>query len=90
LTNAFGFAVAPDIGGQNCLVSFVNQIAYGLANEMIGNGVTRQAILREQRPFLFDVIRFGERAVHFKVVAPAGEFDAVVAHGFDFGREFGE
>src|SRR5450755_3482690 len=37
LADAFGFAVAPDISGQNCFVSFVNQIAYGLANEMIGN-----------------------------------------------------
>ena len=40
--------------------------------------------------FFLHVIGFGERAVHFKVVAPAGEFHAVVAHGFDLGREFGE
>ena len=33
---------------------------------------------------------FGEGAVHLEVVAPAGEFHAVVAHGFDFGGEFGE
>ena len=32
----------------------------------------------------------GQRAVHFKVVAPAGEFHAVVAHFFDERQEFRE
>ncbi len=59
-------------------------------DEVRGNRETFQAVLGEQRPFLFAIIGLGERAVHFKMVAPAGEFHAVVAHGFDFGREFGE
>ena len=47
-------------------------------------------MLLEQRPFFLDVIGFGERAVHFKMIAPTGELDAVVTHGFDFRRQFRE
>ena len=49
-----------------------------------------EAVLFEERPFLFAVIRFAERAIHFKVVAPAGEFHAVVAHLFDEREELRE
>ena len=90
LADAFGFAIAPDVGGQDRLVPFVNQIADGLADQVRGNGVAGKAVFGEQRPFLFDVIRFAERPVHFKVVAPAGEFHAVVAHRLDLGRKFRE
>jgi hypothetical protein len=38
LADAFRFAVAPDVGGQNGLVPFVNQIAHGLADEVGGDG----------------------------------------------------
>ena len=90
LADTFGFAVAPDIGGQNGLVPFVNQIAHGLADEVVGNGVAREAVFGEERPFLFGVIGFGEGAIHFKVVAPAGEFHAVVTHFFDERQQFRE
>jgi hypothetical protein len=83
LANAFRFAIAPDVGGQNRFVPFIDQIADRLADEMIGNGETIKPVFGEQRPFLFAVIRFGERAINFKMVAPAGEFHAVVAHFFD-------
>ena len=90
LADAFGFAIAPNVGGQYCLVPLVNQIAHGLTHEMRRDGKTFQVVFRKQRPFPFDVIGFGERTVHFEVIAPAGEFHAVVAHRFDFGREVGE
>ena len=53
LADAFGFAVAPDIGGQNRLVPFVNQIAHGLADEVRGNGMAGQAMLRRAAPISF-------------------------------------
>ena len=90
LADALGLAVAPDIGGKNRLVAFVDQVAHGLADQVRGNGMAGKPVLREQRPFVGDVIRLGQGAVHIKVVAPAGEFHAVVAHGLDLGSEFGE
>ena len=45
LADAFGLAVAPDIGGQNGPVPFVNQIAHGLADEVTGNGKTFHPVL---------------------------------------------
>ena len=73
-----------------CTANVLAKIAHGLADEVRGDGVARETVLLEQRPFLLAVIGLGDRAVHFKVVAPAGEFHAIVAHGFDFGREFGK
>ena len=71
-------------------MAFVNAVADGLADEVVGNGIAGEAVLGEEGPFLFDVIGFGEGAVHFEMVAPAGEFDAVVAHFFGEGQEVGE
>ena len=90
LADAFRLAIAPNVGRENGLVPLVNQIAHGLPDEVRGNRVAGESVLGEQRPFLFYVIRFGEGAVHFKMVAPAGEFHAVVAHFFDERQEFGE
>jgi hypothetical protein len=90
LTDAFGLTIAPDIGGQDGLVAFIDEIAHGLADKMGGNGETFQAMFGEQCPFLFDVIGFGEGAVDFKMIAPTGEFDAVITHFFDHGRELSE
>ena len=47
-------------------------------------------MLLQECPFLFDVIGFRERAVHFEMIAPTSEFNAVIAHGFDFRREISE
>jgi hypothetical protein len=69
---------------------FINQIAHGLADEMVGNRVTGQAVLCEQHPFLFAVIRFAQRAINLKMIAPAGEFHAAVTHLFDERQQFGE
>ncbi len=32
LADAFGFAVAPDVRGQDCLVTLINIVAHGLPN----------------------------------------------------------
>ncbi len=67
---------------------FVDQVANGLADEVGGNRVARQAVLSQQRPFFRHVIWFRQRAIHFEMVAPAGEFHAVVAHLFGERGEF--
>jgi hypothetical protein len=71
-------------------VPFINQIADRLADEMAGNGVAREAVFGEECPFLFGVIGFGEGTIRFKMVAPTGEFHAVVAHFFGERKEFRE
>ena len=90
LADAFGLAVTPDIGGQDGLVAFINQIAHGLAHEMGGDGVAGESMLGKQCPFLRYIVRLSQGAVDFEMIAPAGEFHAVVAHGPGLGSEFRE
>ena len=42
--------------------AFVNAVADGLADEVVGNGVAGEAVFGEEGPFLFNVIGFGEGA----------------------------
>ena len=90
LAHAFRLAIAPDVGWQNSLVPFVDQIADRLADEMAGNGVAGEAVFGEQGPFLFGVFGFSEGAIHLEMIAPAGEFHAVITHFFDEREQFGE
>ena len=69
---------------------FIDQIADRLAGQMIGNRVAGKSVLGEQGPFLVDVIRFRQGAIHLEMIAPAGEFHAVVTHFFDLGRQVRE
>jgi hypothetical protein len=71
-------------------VAFVDVVANSLADEVIGNGEAGQAMIREQLPFFGDVLFRRRCGVHIEMVAPAGEFDAVVAHFFGEGCELSE
>ena len=53
------------------------------------NRVAREAILAQQVPERGEVGIVGECLSDLEMVAPAGEFDAVVAHGGDFREQFG-
>lgn len=86
--NAFRVAVAPDISGKDCLVPFIGQIANSLADEVIGDGEARESVFSKKRPFLFDVIAFGERPVYVEMAAPTAKFEAIVAHRPGFWGEF--
>lgn len=78
--DALRFAVAPDAGGQDGLVAFVDDgVADGLAHEVVGDGPAVQAVLVEQGPPGVEVRRVGEGLVDLEVIAPAGEFETVVA-----------
>ena len=67
------------------LVAGVDVVADRLADKMCGNGETLQAMLGEQGALGIAVglIGFGD----IEVIAPAGEFHAIVAEGFDLGEE---
>ena len=45
LAHAFRIAVAPDVGREDGLVSLVDQVADGLADEVVGHGETGQAVV---------------------------------------------
>ena len=86
----FGLAVAIDFRRKNRRVTCVDIIANCLADQMVANRIASEIIGGQQCPFLGDIVRLIERGVDIEVVTPAGEFDAVEAHLFDVGREFGE
>ena len=90
LADAFRIAVAPDVGGQDALVAFVDVVAGGLADEVGGDRPATEIVLREEFPDGFDVARLVDGADDIEVVAPTGEFDAFVAHGFDLRQEVGD
>ena len=90
LAHPFGVAVTPDVGGHDGLVALVNQVADGLPDQVVADGVDPQAVLGEQVEHALDVAVLVERPLHVEVVAPAGQFQAVEAHLFGEGREFGE
>src|SRR5690606_27305104 len=81
--DALGRAVAPDIGGEDCLVPLVDRIAHGLADEVARDRGAGEPVIAEERPFVLDVFLVARGGVDIEVVAPAGEFDAVIAHLLD-------
>jgi hypothetical protein len=79
LTDAFGLTIAPDVRRQDQLVALVDQVADGLADQVRGNGEGAQAVRLEDIPAALAVALVLGRLVHFEMIAPAGEFDAVIA-----------
>ena len=71
-------------------MALIDEVAHGLADEVAGDGVTGQAVVREELPALLHVSLTGGGGVHIEVVAPAGEFEAIVAHFIGERREFFE
>ncbi len=72
------FAVAPDARRKNRLVAGVNMVADGLAGEVGGNRPEFQPVPGKQRE-AFRAIVLILRANDIEMIAPAGEFEAVVA-----------
>lgn len=79
LADAFGVAIAPDFGADEGLVAVVDRVADALADEVIGDGPAAQAVLGEEVVALLAVRGGGEGLIDVKVVAPAGELEAIVA-----------
>jgi hypothetical protein len=78
------------VGREDALVTLVDIIAGGLADEVRGDRPAAEVVLREQFPDRFDVARLVDGADDVEVVAPTGELDTFVAHGFDLGEKLGD
>jgi hypothetical protein len=75
-----GLAVAPDVRRHDGLVALVDQVADRLADQVIADRVALQPRVGEQAAPVFDVARRLQGLVHVEVIAPAGQFQAVIAH----------
>jgi hypothetical protein len=71
-------------------MTFIDQVADSLADQMAGNGVAGESVVREEIPEIIAIVCGGRgcRSDHIEVITPAGEFDAVIAHSFDQRGEF--
>ena len=92
LTHPFRIAIAINIVRQNRLVPRINVVAHRLSHKVRRNRVTLQPRFRQLRPPRIAVRLVGLR--HLEVIAPAGEFHAIVAEGFrllqhGFNRQIG-
>jgi hypothetical protein len=65
-------------------VALVDAVADGLADQMVADRVTFQAVALEDIPAILTVIVIFECLDHVEMVAPTGDFDAVVSEGFRF------
>ena len=54
-----------------------------MADEVIRDGIAAQTIGLQLFPKFGHVAVFGQCSANFKMVAPAGKFDTVVAHLFN-------
>ena len=77
--DAVGFAVTPDVGGNNSLVAGVDIVEDALADEVVGDGKQFEIVFFEQVAFAAAIRVVGDCFVDFKMVAPAGQFEAVVS-----------
>jgi len=57
---------------------------------VVADSPAAQAVLVEQRPLIRDVGGIGESLIDLEVIAPAGQFQPVVAPAFGQRRQLGE
>lgn len=72
------FAVAPDLWGEDGLVPLVDQVADRLAHQVVADGPDLEAVLGQDIVAALAVAVLFKGLVHLEVVAPAGQFQAVV------------
>ena len=94
LPHLFGAKTCVDVG-SGCLLytsvqARIGQIAHALADDMAGHGLHDQAVLFEIFLDPGDVTVVGKRLVDVDAVAPAGHFEAVIAHLFGQDAQFVE
>src|SRR5688500_12965227 len=94
LVDAVRLAVPPHVLRQDRLVSLVDEYAYPLAYEMRRNSVALKAALAQQLPLPPAIAVISQGLVHFEMIPPAGQLDAVVAEflglaGHRFQRQIG-
>ena len=77
LPHAFRVPVAPDVGRENRFVTGIDQVADGLAGEVVADGEDLQAVLVEQRVAVLAVGLALGALPHVEVISPAGQFETV-------------
>lgn len=85
--DAFRVAVTPDVRREDALVALVNVVADRLADEVGGDGEKFQAVFRKNLVAAGAIVGVGRGFLHIAMVAPTGEFQAVVAEVFGFFRD---
>jgi hypothetical protein len=60
-------------------VALVDSIAHGLADEVTADGTALEIRLLEQFPLGDAIAVVGERLIHFEMVTPAGQLQALIA-----------
>src|SRR2546423_37053 len=73
LSDAVGFAVAPDLGREDRTVPHVDRVADRLADEVSAEREAVQMVALEDLLDRAGVVALGKRAVDLEVIAPAGE-----------------
>ncbi len=71
---------------MTCIYAIADRLSY----EVIGNGIAGQTVGLEEFPLFLDIVRLIEGLLDIKVIAPAGEFEAVIAHFFSLRGKFGK
>ena len=79
LVDALRIAIAPHVGRHDVLVARVNAVTDRLANEVVGDGETLQAVFGQDVMPRLQIAILTKRATNFEVIAPAGQFEAVIA-----------
>ena len=77
LVDAVGIAVTPDVVGQDALVSRVDLVENGLADQVAADGEDLLIVFLEGFALLGTVVILGHRLVDLEMVAPAGQLHAV-------------
>src|SRR3712207_7111435 len=77
-----------DVGRQGGSVALIYWVADGLTDQVVADGEAFEAVTLKYLPLAPYVAVVFESLVHLEVVAPAGEFQAVVAHLLGEGCEF--
>jgi hypothetical protein len=88
--DAVRVAVAPDLRRHDRLVTYVDRIADGLPDEVVGDRPAAEAVRLEQRAPLGAVAVLLQCPDDVEVVAPGGQLEAVEAPFAALGRELGD
>ncbi len=88
LTDSLGTAVAPDVIGEQKAVTRLDRVANRMANTVSAQDRYAEFQTIEQRELGRTVIVLARRPLHFEMVAPAGEFQALITPLGDAQRQF--
>ena len=77
--HAFRVAVSPDVRRKNSLVTLVNEVAHGLANQVIADRPDFQAVFRKQIVPALAIAVVRQCLAYLEMISPTGQFEAVVS-----------